>query len=75
MVSGDHTFTDTGNMRAASLTTVYEWVVKSWNNISIELVQKSLKSVAFLMPWTVLKMIYCSWMMRRKIAMYPLNYR
>ena len=36
MVSGDHTFTDTGNMRAASLTTICEWVMKSWENISIE---------------------------------------
>ena len=43
MVSGDHTFTAAGNMRAASLTTVCEWVVKSWDNISIELVQKSFK--------------------------------
>ena len=43
MVSGDHTFTAAGNMHAASLTTVCKWVVKSWDNISIESVQKSFK--------------------------------
>ena len=43
MVSGDHTFTAAGNMCAASLTNVCEWVVKSWDNISIESVQKSFK--------------------------------
>ena len=36
MVSGDHTFTAAGNMCTASLTTVCAWVVKSWDNISIE---------------------------------------
>ena len=43
MVSGDHTFTNAGNMRGASLTTVCEWVIKSWQNISISSVQKSFK--------------------------------
>ena len=43
MVSGDHTFTNAGNMRAASLTTVCEWVVKSWENINTESIQKSFK--------------------------------
>ena len=43
MVSGDYTFTDAGNMRAALLTTICERVVTSWENISIELVQKSFK--------------------------------
>ena len=43
MVSGGHTFTDVGNMHAASLTTICEWVVKSWKNMSVESVQKLFK--------------------------------
>ena len=43
MVSGNHTFTAAGNMHAASLTTDCEWVVKLWDNISSESVQKLFK--------------------------------
>ena len=43
MVSGDHTFTSAGSMSVAPLTTLCEWVVKLWDNINIESVQKSFK--------------------------------
>ena len=55
MISGDHTFTDAGNMHAASLAIICERVMKSWENISVESIQKSLKNVASPMPWMVLK--------------------
>ena len=43
MTSGLHTITPAGNMRAASLSTVCEWVLKAWNEVRTESVIKSFK--------------------------------
>ena len=36
MISGEHSFTIAGNMKAASLAMVCEWVVKSWVEVKTE---------------------------------------
>ena len=41
----EKTFTPAGNMRAASLTTVCEWVKDTWQNIPSEMVVRSFKKV------------------------------
>ena len=43
MINGEKTFTPAGNMRAASLTTVCEWVKDTWQNIPSEMVVRSFK--------------------------------
>ena len=51
MMSGEKTFTPGGQLRAASLVTVCQWVKESWQEPSKEMVERSF------MPWTELKMI------------------
>lgn len=43
MVSGKQTSTPAGNMRAAPLSTVCEWVLKSWEQIATETIVRSFK--------------------------------
>ena len=43
MINGEKTFTSAGNMRAASLTIVCEWVKDTWQNIPSEMVVRSFK--------------------------------
>ena len=43
MTSDLHTFTPAGNMRATSLSTVCEWVLKAWNEVRTDSVIKSFK--------------------------------
>ena len=43
MMSGEKTFTPGGQLRAASLVTVYQWVKESWQELSKEMVERSFK--------------------------------
>ena len=57
MRSGEKTFTPSGQLRAASLVTVCQWVKESWQDLSKEMVDALLRNVEFQMPWTEPKMI------------------
>ena len=57
MMSGEKTFTPGGQLRAASLVTVCQWVKESWQELSKEMMERSFKNVEFQMPWTEPKMI------------------
>ena len=43
MMSGEKTFTPGGQLRAASLVTVCQWVKESWQELSKEMVERSFK--------------------------------
>ena len=43
MMSGEKTFTPGGQLRAASLVTVCQWVKESWQELSKEMVGRSFK--------------------------------
>ena len=43
MMSGEKTFTPGGQLRAASLVTVCQWVKESWQELSKEMVECSFK--------------------------------
>ena len=43
MVTGEHSFTPAGNMRASDKLTCLQWVVKGWKAVSTELIIKSFK--------------------------------
>ena len=43
MMSGEKTFTPSGQLRAASLVTVCQWVKESWQELSKEMVEHSFK--------------------------------
>ena len=43
MMSGEKTFTPGGQLRAASLVTVCQWVKESWQKLSKEMVERSFK--------------------------------
>ena len=43
MMSGEKTFTLGGQLRAASLVTVCQWVKESWQELSKEMVERSFK--------------------------------
>ena len=61
----EKTFTPAGNMRAASLTTVCEWVKDTWQNIPSEMVVQSLKkSAGSRTQWMELKTICYGRMVR-----------
>jgi hypothetical protein len=43
MVSGEHSFTSAGNMRAPTKMTCLEWVVKAWEAVTTEVIINSFK--------------------------------
>ncbi|GFS56714.1 pogo transposable element with KRAB domain [Trichonephila clavipes] len=43
MLEGEKSFTKGGQMRHASLEIVCEWIIKAWNEIKPDLIQKSIK--------------------------------
>ncbi|GFW30806.1 hypothetical protein TNCV_4089261 [Trichonephila clavipes] len=43
MLEGEKSFTKGGQMRHASLEIVCEWIMKAWNEIKPDLIQKSFK--------------------------------
>ena len=43
MISGEHSFTPAGNMRAPDKLTCLQWVVKAWEAVSTEVVVNSFK--------------------------------
>ena len=43
MMSGENTFTPGGQLRAASLVTVCQWVKESWQELSKGMVERSFK--------------------------------
>ena len=47
MMSGEKTFTPGGQLRAASLVTVCQWVKESWQELSKEMVDALLRNVEF----------------------------
>ncbi|GFV23941.1 HTH CENPB-type domain-containing protein [Trichonephila clavipes] len=48
MLEGEKSFTKGGQMRHASLEIVYDWIIKPWNEIKPDLIQKSFKNVVYL---------------------------
>ena len=56
-MSGEKTFTAGGQLRAASLVTVCQWVKESWQELSKEMVERLLRNVEFQTAWTEPKMI------------------
>ena len=57
MMSGEKTFTPGGQLRAASLVTVCQWVKESWQELSKKWWNALLRNVEFQTPWTEPKMI------------------
>ena len=57
MMSGEKTFTLGGQLRAASLVTVCQWVKESWQELSRKWWNALLRNVEFQTPWTEPKMI------------------
>ncbi|GFW97453.1 hypothetical protein TNCV_4991291 [Trichonephila clavipes] len=43
MLEGEKSFTKGGQMRHANLEIVCEWIIKAWNEIKPDLIQKSFK--------------------------------
>uniref|UniRef100_A0A1X7UB27 DDE-1 domain-containing protein n=1 Tax=Amphimedon queenslandica TaxID=400682 RepID=A0A1X7UB27_AMPQE len=44
MVSGEHSFTPAGNMRAPDKLTCLKWVVQSWESVTTDVIVKSFKA-------------------------------
>ena len=59
MIEGEKTFTAGGNVRAAPLSTICEWVKDSWNEIPSEMVARSFKNAASQMRWMERRMTSC----------------